>query len=284
MAPNVTEFVQVRKDGLLMFEQDLYELSQILGRPVPEFEGTQVDSLGDGNLSWLIKSSVRGRIQPPRSKDLICSTMDTTWVDGLTRVMQRLLARLCEEHKDELVGTRFQYFGRRDDEGNPTYPAQHTLFGEYITDMEVLLHDTQENLRDARLKVHFQRSSLDDARVRETQLKWENDNLRLKLARQRRTIVRLRKTVAEQNEMIDEMEQQANEMEEEGEDLRKENSAFISDDEDYLEEMDYEEEDDEEELVDEEEEPSEPVLEEEDPEEPPYDSDVEIVEPEVPPQ
>src|SRR6185369_4161622 len=141
MAPNVTEFVQVRKDGLLMFEQNLYELSQILGRPVPEFEGTQVDSLGDGNLSWLIKSSVRGRIQPPRSKDLVYTTMDTTWVDGLARVMQRLLARLCEEHKDELVGTRFQYFGRRDDEGNPTYPAQHTLFGEYITDMEVLLHD-----------------------------------------------------------------------------------------------------------------------------------------------
>ena len=43
-------------------------------------------------------------------------------------------------------------------------------------------------------------------------------------------------------------------MEEEGEDLRKESSAFISDDEDYLEEMDYEADDKEEEMVDEEEE------------------------------
>ena len=62
MAPNFTEFKQVKKDGVLMFERDLYELSDILGRPAREFQGAQVDSLGDGNLSWLIESSVRGRI------------------------------------------------------------------------------------------------------------------------------------------------------------------------------------------------------------------------------
>jgi hypothetical protein len=75
-------------------------------------------------------------------------------------------------------------------------------------------------------------------------------------------------------------------MEEEGEDLRKENDAFLSDDDDFVEEMDCEEEDDEEELVDEEEEPLEPVLEdeEEDPEEPAYQSDADVLELEVPPQ
>ena len=200
--------------------------------------------------------------------------MDATWDDGLCRVMKRLLARLCEEHKAELSGTRFRYFGRHNDEGHPTHTAQHTLFGDHITDMEVLLHHTQENLSDARLKTHFQRTSLTESRVRETQLKWETDNLCLKVARQKRTIVKLRKKVAEQDEMIEEMEHQANELEEEGEDLRKENNAFISDDDDYLEEMDYEEEDNELELVNEEE-PSELVLEdeEEDPEEPPYESD-----------
>ena len=84
--------------------------------------------------------------------------------------------------------------------------------------------------------------------------------------------------------MITDMERQAAELEEEGEDLRKENNAFISDDKDYLEEMDYEEEDDNEEMVDEEE-SDEAVLddEEEDPEEPPYDSDAEAEAPGSPP-
>ena len=79
---------------------------------------------------------------------------------------------------------------------------------------------------------------------------------------------KLRKRVAEQDEM-----------EEEGEDLRKESSAFISDDEDYLEETDYEEDDDEEE-------PTEPLLDEdeEDPEERAFESDTDVVVLSAPPQ
>ena len=90
--------------------------------------------------------------------------------------------------------------------------------------------------------------------------------------------------------MIEDLERRADEMEEEGKDLRKESSAFISDDEDYLEEMDYEEVDDEEEVVDDEEEPSEPLLgededeEEEDPEERVFESDSDVVVLSVPPQ
>ena len=284
MAPNFTEFKQVKHDGTDMFEKDLYELSELLGRPTPEFHGAYVDNGGDGNLGVLIQSSIRGRIQPPLSRDLVYTTLDSTWIDGLTRAMQRLLARLCEEHKEELALTRFRSLGRRDETGHTTLAASHPLLGDHLTDMEVLLHDTQESLTSSRLQVHFQRQSLTESHVCETQLKWENDHLRLRIGRQRRAIRRLRKRVTEQDEAIADLERMMSEIEEEGEDLRKENSAFISDDEDYLEEMDYEEEDDEEELVDEEEEPSEPVLEEEDPEEPPYDSDVEIVEPEVPPQ
>lgn len=274
MAPNFTEFKQVKKDGTHMFEKDLYELSELLGRPTPEFHGAYVDNGGDGNLGVMIQSSIRGRIQPPTSRDLVYTTMDSTWVDGLTRAMQRMLARLCEEHKEELTLTRFRYYGRRDEAGHPTFAASHPLLGDHLTDMEVLLHDTQESLTSSRLQVHFQRQSLTESHVRETQLKWENDHLRLRIGRQRRAIRRLRKRVTEQDEAIADLERMMSEIEEEGEDLRKENNAFISDDDDYLEEMDYEEEDDDEEMVDEEEEP-EALLddEEEDPEEPPYDSD-----------
>ena len=67
---------------------------------------------------------------------------------------------------------------------------------------------------------------------------------------------------------------------------RRETNAFISDDEDYLEEMDYEEDDDEEEVVDDEEEPAEPLLDEdeEDPEERAFESDTDDVVLSVPPQ
>lgn len=267
-----------------MFEKDLYKLSDILGRPAPEFRGAQVDAHDKDNLCWLIESSVRGNIKSSHSRTLSFTTMDASWDDGLCRAMQRLLARLCEEHKEELVNSPFRFYGRRDTEGRPTSTVRHPTFGEHLVDMEVLLYRTQEDLRSLRYRSHFERSALKASRDRVAHLQQDKANLHQKGIRLKKTIAKLRKRVAEQDEMIEDLERRADEMEEEGEDLRKENSAFISDDEDYLEEMDYEEEDDEEELVDEEEEPSEPVLEEEDPEEPPYDSDVEVVEPEVPPQ
>ena len=102
---------------------------------------------------------------------------------------------------------------------------------------------------------------------------------------QKRAIARLRKKVAEQDKLIEVLERQTTELEEEGEDLCRENNAFISDDEDYLEEMDYEEVDEDEEMINEEE--SHDALlkdeeEEEDPEEPDYES--EDAEPQIPPQ
>ena len=103
MALHYTEFLQVKEKGNLMFEKDLYQLSDILGRPAPEFRGAQVDAHDQGNLSWLIESSVWGNIKSPHSRMLSFTTMDASWDDGLCRAMQRLLARLCEEHKEELA-------------------------------------------------------------------------------------------------------------------------------------------------------------------------------------
>lgn len=102
MPTHFTEFKQVKHDGTDMFEKDLYELSELLGRATPEFHGAYVNNDGDGNLGVMIQSSIRGRTQPPTSRDLVYTTMDSCWADGLVRAMQRLLARLCEEHKEEL--------------------------------------------------------------------------------------------------------------------------------------------------------------------------------------
>ena len=125
-----------------MFESHLYELCKHLGRPVPEFQGACVEASSVDGLCWLIESSVRGRIEHPRSKKLVHVTMDSSWADGLGRAMQRMLARLCDEHKDELTTFRFCYFGRRNGDGHPTPSEHHSLFGEYITDMEVMAYRT----------------------------------------------------------------------------------------------------------------------------------------------
>ena len=96
--------------------------------------------------------------------------MDSSWADGLGRAMQRIVARLCDEHKTELEDSRFRYFGRRNGDGHPTPADQHSLFGEYITDMEVMSYRTQEALRSSRLQAHFQRISLKESRDLVTQL------------------------------------------------------------------------------------------------------------------
>ena len=177
MAIHWTEFVQLEKDGPLMFEKDLFELSKLLGRPAPKFRGAQVDTLGNGNLCWLVESSVRRNIKSPGSKTLIFTTMDVHWDDGLCRATQRLLARLCEEHMAELVNTRFQYYGRRSDDGRPTCIPRHPTFGEHMLDMEIMLFRTQEDLMCARLRSRFERISLSESREREAQLKQEKDAL-----------------------------------------------------------------------------------------------------------
>ena len=145
---------------------------------------------------------------------------------------------------------------------------------------------TQEDLRSSRLQAHFQRIFLKESRDLVTQLQWEKNNFRLKMLRQKRTIARLHKKVSDQDKLIENLERQATELEEEGKDLRRENNAFISDDDDFLEEMDCEEVDENEDMIDEEE--SHKALlddkEEEDPKEPEYMSDTDAVVPQVPPQ
>ena len=286
MALHWTEFVQLEKDSKLTFENDLFELSKLLGRPAPEFEGAQIDVHGVGRLSWLIRSSVRRNIKSPSSRTLVFTTKEATWVDGLCTATQRMLARLCEEHKAELVDSRFRFYGRRNCDGHPTPSPCHPMFGSYIMDMELLLQHTQDDLLRTRIQLRFDRESLVELRENEEKLLEDKVALLGKRAQLRRTIVKLRKKVAEQDELIEDLEHHTDEMEEEGEDLRKENDAFLSDDDDFVEEMDCEEEDDEEELVDEDEDPLEPVPEdeEEDPEEPPYESDADVLELEVPPQ
>ena len=97
----------------------------------------------------------------------------------------------------------------------------------------------------------------------------ERRDLRRQRAQRDRTILRLRGKIATLEETITDLEAHIGEIEDEGIDLCKEVDAFLSDNEDYHEEMDIEEEeDDEEELIDDGEEEPEVLLPEEEEEDP----------------
>ena len=78
-----------------MFEKDLHDLSEHLGRPHPEFLGTQMDDQPGRELQWVITADLRGKREPPISMRVHFSVMESNWLDGLARAMHEALARLC---------------------------------------------------------------------------------------------------------------------------------------------------------------------------------------------
>jgi hypothetical protein len=65
---NNTKFYQLGNGGNLIFERDLDALSEFLGRPHPEFFGTQVNDQPEGELQWIVTADLRGKMEPPRSE------------------------------------------------------------------------------------------------------------------------------------------------------------------------------------------------------------------------
>ncbi|KAK1687223.1 hypothetical protein QYE76_048071 [Lolium multiflorum] len=65
---NNTKFYQLGNGGNLIFERDLDALSEHLGRPHPEFFGTQTDDQPGGELQWVVVVDLRGKMEPPTSE------------------------------------------------------------------------------------------------------------------------------------------------------------------------------------------------------------------------
>lgn len=267
----------------LVFETDLIELARMVGRLLPEIKGGKVHQLVEGDRSWLVVCTLRGSLVGPPIQELEVDVFDRTWTDGVVRVMQEALARLAFHHRAELIGTRFEYFGRRDSEGRPTEVPFHFQFERHAQYMEFMLHHTQTYLDRARMRSDTLETELLAVKEELKVAQLEADHQRKIRIVARKANDLLRSKVDALKKQVKEMESKIEDLEEEGEDLRKENAAFLSDDDDYLEEdgmdMEVEDEDDLDFINDEEEDP-EPLLpeeEEEDPEEPPFDEDTTIV-------
>jgi hypothetical protein len=82
----------------LLFESSLIEVSQKVGRLLPEVKGGQLTDMEDGELSWMVVCTLRGS-HVANLEEIEVQIFDRTWEEGLLRVMQAALARLVFHHR-----------------------------------------------------------------------------------------------------------------------------------------------------------------------------------------
>ena len=264
------QFYQLGSSGCkLVFQKDLEKAAEALGRPFPEFHGWQLHDQPGGQLQWEITADIRRNVNNPNSERILFFVKDNSWMGGLARAMQEALARLCHQDK-AILPTRFLHFARMTPEGKPAVPRSHPDLDGHVQHLSFMLSKVRKDLDEARMRANAAYLSREEDLHTIAILATERRTLRQSRRTKNATITRLRARIAEQDALIENLESHVEDIEEEGHDLRRENAAFLSDDDDYLEEMDIEaQEDDDEEIVDEEEEdPEELIFEDDEPDVP----------------
>jgi hypothetical protein len=149
-APTAHRQVGTHKE-IAVFERDLVELAARHGRLRPEVRGYHLFEEGTHELAYRIVCQVRGREVPPTSEEFTFKVIERTWGEGVMRVLQHAISPLVHLHAAELAGTRYEHYGRCDNEGFPIEPPFPTPFSRHLTQTEVLLHHSQEQLDHVRM-------------------------------------------------------------------------------------------------------------------------------------
>jgi hypothetical protein len=227
-------------EDVLVFERDLVELAAHLGRPRPEVRGYRLFEEGTRELAYQVVCQVHGKEVPPASPEFTFEVIERTWGDGLMRVLRHAISRLVHLHYDELLGTRYEHYGRIDSDGLPYQAAAHTPFSRHLCHPEALLHHTQGQLDHARMAID--ESGLELAVLREDLQESIFSRHRL-LAAKRRIVKRnraLRHRVRDLEDHLASLESHVSELEEETAELRKENEEVLGRDDDHQEAYDEE--------------------------------------------
>ncbi|KAK1649198.1 hypothetical protein QYE76_067003 [Lolium multiflorum] len=126
MEPYVqTETYDLENGGSLVFERDLYLVSEKLERPPPQFHGVRIHNTPAGEQQWMITADLKGSSEPPISERILFSFKAYSWVDGLAHALQEGLARVCGQNIATLRGSRFAHFARHDTMGEPMALSSH---------------------------------------------------------------------------------------------------------------------------------------------------------------
>jgi hypothetical protein len=225
---------------VLVFERDLVELATRLGRPRPEVRGYRLFEEGTRELAYQVVCQVRGKEVPLTSPEFTFEVIERTWGDGLMRVLRHAISRLVHLHYDELLGTRYEHYGRLDFDGFPHQAAAHTPFSRHLCHTEALLHHTQGQLDH----VHM----VADERGLELAVLCEDlqESILSRhhlLAAKRRIMKRnraLRQRVRDLEDHLGSLESHMSELEEETAELCKENEEVLGRDDDHQEAYDEE--------------------------------------------
>jgi hypothetical protein len=155
-----------------------------------------------------------------------------------------MFARMCEQHPEEIQEEHFWHLARRDDTGRPMNMSRHHELSHHVDHLDFMLYCTQQEADRARTKANLDHFALLEARSTIKLLARESRHLHRQHKARDDTIVELEVKVAELTEYLSDIETHLEDAEEEGIDLRKERDALLSDDEDYLEDMDMEDQED----------------------------------------
>ena len=108
-----------------MFEKDLAQLAEHLGRPYPEFFGVPLNNQSGRPPQWVVTADLRGKMESPTWETIWFSVRGNNWIEGIAKAMQEALARLCGQNVNQIKGTRFFHYARHDSMGEPMDVPSH---------------------------------------------------------------------------------------------------------------------------------------------------------------
>ncbi|KAK1626389.1 hypothetical protein QYE76_000704 [Lolium multiflorum] len=222
MEPYVqTETYDLENGGSLVFERDLYLVSERLARPPPKFHGVRIHDTPTGEQQWMITADLKGSSEPPISERILFSFKACNWPDGLAHALQEGLARVCGQHIAALRGSRFAYFARHDTMGEPMAPSSHPVLMIHVQHLDLMLHETRKELELTRVHNHRAQMTLAHHAEAIQMLAKDRKSLRLQRAKKDATIRRLREKIRTLEVTVRTQQDQIQELEDEGDDIRE---------------------------------------------------------------
>ncbi|KAK1694755.1 hypothetical protein QYE76_011452 [Lolium multiflorum] len=242
MEPYVqTETYDLENGGSLVFERDLYLVSEKLERPPPQFHGVRIHTPA-GEQQWMITADLKGSSEPPISERILFSFKAYSWMDGLAHALQEGLARVCGQNIAALRGSRFAHFARHDTMGEPMALSSHPVLKIHVQHLDFMLHETRKDLELTRVHSHRAQMALAHHADAIRLLAKDRRSLRLQRAKNVATITRLREKIRTLEMTVRTQQDQIQEMEEAGEDIQG-GDDFLSDDNDFEDDEFTDEED-----------------------------------------
>ncbi|KAK1607771.1 hypothetical protein QYE76_031444 [Lolium multiflorum] len=243
MEPYVqTETYDLENGGSLVFERDLYLVSEKLERPPPRFHGVRIHNTPAGEQQWMITADLKGSSEPPISERILFSFKAYSWVDGLAHALQEGLARVCGQNIAALRGSRFAHFARHDTMGEPMALSSHPVLKIHVQHLDFMLHETRKDLELTRVHSHRAQRALSHHADAIRLLAKDRRSLRLQRAKNVATITHLREKIRTLEVTVRTQQDQIQEMEEDGEDIQG-GDDFLSDDNDFEDDEFTDEED-----------------------------------------